>query len=392
MSAAYAIVQEMAHPSPGPSDDFAHINQVLRTGGPEAGFAYLAKRAREDKNYPLLFEIRLMQKRRELGLPLILTEPLGDLPKPKQEAYEHGTVEAAREVGALFLADGEIERAWPYFRAIGEVKPVAKALEKIDPDGANDGVLQIAYFDRVAPRKGFELILEKHGICRAITCFHQYPQPEGREESAGLLVRRLCADLGDSIRRTIEQNEESAPAGDDIAQLIEGRDWLFEGSAYYIDTSHVASVVQLSANLEEPETLRLILGLTEYGRRLAPMYQFPGQPPFENVYEDYAAYIKTVLGIEVEEGIEHFRRKVEKASPERAPDAAMTLVNLLARLERYEEAIDVSTEHLAEFDARDLSCPPAVHLCQMAGNLSRLQELARKKGDLLSFAAAALQQ
>jgi hypothetical protein len=121
------------------------------------------------------------------------------------------------------------------------------------------------------------------------------------------------------------------------------------------------------------------------------MYQFPGQPPFENVYEDYAAYIKTVLGIDADEGIEHFRRKVESASPEKAPDAAMTLVNLLARLERYEEAVDVSLEHLAGFDPRELSCPPAVHLCQMSGDMARLQEIARQRGDLLSFAAAALQ-
>jgi hypothetical protein len=121
------------------------------------------------------------------------------------------------------------------------------------------------------------------------------------------------------------------------------------------------------------------------------MYQFPGQPPFENVYEDYGAYIKTVLGIEVDEGIEHFRRKVENAGPDKAPEAAMALVNLLTRLERYEEAIDVSIEHLAEFDARDLSCPPVVHLCQMSGDMARLQEIARQRGDLLSFAAAALQ-
>jgi len=195
-----------------------------------------------------------------LCLGLVVTEP--------GATFKHNELRIAG-------GDGEIERAWPYFRAIGEVKPVAKALENIAPDDANDGVLQIAYFDRVAPRKGFELILEKHGICRAITCFHQYPQPEGREESAGLLVRRLCSDLAASIKRTIEQNEPGAPDTGDIAQLIEGRDWLFEGSAYYIDTSHVASVVQLSPNLEDPETLRLVLGLTEYGRRLPPMRANP---------------------------------------------------------------------------------------------------------------------
>ncbi len=382
----------MSSAAPRADDEFTHMDNVLRVGGPEAGFAFLAERAREDKNYPLLFEIRLMQRRRELGLPLILTEPLGELPKAKQKAYEESTVEAAREVGGLFLTDGAIERAWPYFRAIGEVGPVAKAIESIPSDEASDGVLQIAYYDQVAPRKGYELILEKHGICRAITCFAQYPQPEGREESAQLLVRRLCGDLAASLKRAIEQVEGAAPDTADIAELIAGRDWLFDGNSYYIDTSHVASVVQWSPNLEDPETLRLILGLTEYGRRLAPMYQFPGQPPFEHVYQDYACYIKTVLGSEVEEGIEHFRRKVANAGPDRAPDAAMALVNLLTRLERYDEAIDVSQQHLAEFEARDLACPPIMHLCQMAGDMERLREIARQRGDLLSFAAGALQE
>jgi hypothetical protein len=382
----------MARPAPLTDNDFAHIARVLRTGGPEAGFAFLAQRARDDKNYPLLFEIRLMQKRRDLGLPLILTEPLGDLPKPKQQAYEQATIEAAREVGALFLADGQIERAWPYFRAIGEVGPVAKAIEKTSPDDATDAILQIAYYDQVAPRRGFELILEKHGICRAITCFHQYPQPEGREESAAVLVGRLCSELSASLRRAIEQHEGAAPQTDDISKLVEGRDWLFEGSAYYIDTSHVASIVQLSSKLEDPQTLALLLSLTDYGRRLAPMYQFRGQPPFEDVYEDHAVYIKCVLGLETDEGIEYFRRKVEDAGPEGPhPEAAMLLVNLLARLGRYEEAIEVSLQYLADLDARDLSCPPVLHLCQMAGDLSRLQEIARERGDLLSFTAAALQ-
>jgi hypothetical protein len=381
----------MAPASPRAADEFTQMDNVLRVGGPEAAFAYLAKRAREDKNYPLLFEIRLMQKRRELDLPLILTAPLGELAKSKKEPYEEATIEAAREVGALFLADGEIERAWPYFRAIGEVNPVAKAIEKAPAEEVSDGILQIAYFDRVAPRKGFELILEKHGICRAITCFGQYPQPEGREESAALLVRRLCADLAASLKRAIEQFAGTVPETDSIPLLIQGRPWLFEGNAYYIDTSHVASVVQLSPNLEDPETLRLIYGLTEYGRRLAPMYQFPGQPPFENLYEDYGIYIKTLLGIEPDEGIAHFRGKVEIASPETAPDAAMPLVNLLTRLKRYQEAVDVSLEHLADIDSRELSCPSVIHLCQMSGDMARLQEIARRRGDLLSFAAAALQ-
>jgi hypothetical protein len=387
----------MAQPAALSDDEFSQIEQVLRAGGPEAGFAFLAQRAREDKNYPLLFEIRLMQKRRELGLPLILVEPLGDLPKPKQQAYGQATVEAAREVGGLFLADGQIERAFPYFRAIGEVGPVARAIERCDSGQASDGVLQIAFFDRVAPYRGFELILERHGVCRAITCFSQYQESEGREECAALLVRRLCSDIAASLKRAIEQYEGSEPQTDSIAELVtiaelvNGRDWLFEGNACYTDTSHVASVVQLSPTLESPETLRMILGLTEYGRRLATMFQFPGRAPFENLYEDHAIYLRCVLGLEVEEGIEHFRRKVEESSPETAPEAAMALVNLLTRLERYEEAIEISLQYLADFDSQELSCAPVLHLCQMAGDMARLREIARQRGDLVSFAAAAVQ-
>ena len=102
------------------NDAFDLVEQTLRSGGSEAGFDFLVRRFREEKNYPLLFEARLMKKRHELGLPLIQTEPLADLPNDARRAYEEGNLEAAREVGSLFLADGKIPLAWPYFRAIGE--------------------------------------------------------------------------------------------------------------------------------------------------------------------------------------------------------------------------------------------------------------------------------
>jgi hypothetical protein len=121
------------------------------------------------------------------------------------------------------------------------------------------------------------------------------------------------------------------------------------------------------------------------------MYQFRGQPPFDNIYEDHAVYIRCVLGLEVEEGVEHFRRKVEESGPETEPDAAMALVNLLSRLQRYEEAIEVSLKYLAELDSQELSCSPVLHLCQMSGDMTRLREIARQRGDLVSFTAAAVQ-
>ena len=55
------------------------------------------------------------------------------MPKETEKAYQEATVDAAREVGSLFLEDGQIPAAWPYFRAIGEPAKVAEAIDQIEP-------------------------------------------------------------------------------------------------------------------------------------------------------------------------------------------------------------------------------------------------------------------
>src|SRR2546429_827407 len=157
------------------SDETFHlVEQALRSGGSGAGFDFLMRRFREEKDYPRLFEARLMKRRHELGLPLIQIEPMEDLPNETRRAYEEGFIEAAREVGGLFLADGNIQRAWPYFRAIGETAPVSAAIEKFDSQEGAEPVIEIAFMERVNPYKGFQLILSNYGICRAITSFGQF--------------------------------------------------------------------------------------------------------------------------------------------------------------------------------------------------------------------------
>ena len=74
-----------------------------------------------------------MQKRMELGLPLIQLGAIEDLPEPARSGYEDGVRQAARETGSLFLADGDIQRAWPYFRAIGDRETMAAAIESAEP-------------------------------------------------------------------------------------------------------------------------------------------------------------------------------------------------------------------------------------------------------------------
>jgi len=85
---------------------FDLIDQALGSGGPEAGFDLLAHKVLEEKNYPLLFEVRLLKKRHELGLPLIQVDDSAPMPSDTRREYDKAFIDAAREVGGLFLVDG----------------------------------------------------------------------------------------------------------------------------------------------------------------------------------------------------------------------------------------------------------------------------------------------
>ena len=370
---------------------FIQLEEALRAGGADRAFDFLAEKFRAEKKYPLLFELRLMQKRRELGMPLLQIGSLDDVTADTRPAYEKGFIDAARETGGLFLGDGDIPRAWSYFRAIGEAAPVAAAIEKVEAGGDIDAILEIAYHERVNPKRGFELILANHGLCRAITSFGQFPGREGREESLKLLVRTLYRDICESMRRTISAQEGAEPSSGSLRELMAGREWLFEGHNYYVDTSHLISIVRFSLELEDRETLALAVELTEYGARLSPMFQFKGDPPFQNVYEDCGHYLHALLGEDTDAAIAHFRKKLEDDDPnDVTASVAQALVGLLAHAERFAEAIEVSLQYLRDAEPSQLGCPTVLQLCQEAKDFDRLRGLAREKGDLLGFLSGAI--
>lgn len=356
---------------------FDLIEQAIRDGGAEAGLNLLVHKLEEEKNYPLLFEARMMQKRHALGLPLVQIGSIDDVPDDKRAVYEKAFTESAREIGSLFLADGQIPRAWPYFRAIGDNAPVAAAIEKLDvPHEELDRIIEIALEERVNPRRGFELMLAHYGICRAITYFEQYPELKTREECIALLVRTLHHELVENLHRAITRREGSTPDTPNIPTLIAGRDWLFGDMDYYADTSHVIAVIRFALDLHDAEALRLALEICHYGEHLSPQFKYRVDPPFEDVYPDHALYLQALLGEKEDEAIDHFRT------------APQVLVALLVRLKRYREAIQFSIEHLGDVPPDQLACPSVLQLCELAGDYDLLRKLARERGDLLSFVAA----
>ena len=370
-------------------ESFQNLDRFLASGDRAGGLDFLIEHFRANNDVRSFFEARLMKTRLELGLPLIQTELPPEIPTDLRGNYDQGMIAAARETGALALDNGDIPLAWPYFRAIGEPGPIIEAIERAEPGDSAEQIINIAFGEGVHPAKGLELILDHHGMCRAITTFGMYAVKNGRAECISLLVRRLHKELMERIANTIESQEGSRPAAARLGDLISERDWLFGEYDYYVDTSHLMSVLGYSLEVTDSGTLELLHDLCAYGKRLSPMFQSRGQSPFENPFVDYDEYILAIMGVDVDARIAHFRKKIAESDPEQVGMApAELLVNLAVRLGRFEEALQVSVDHLSEEDVSDLSCPSTLQLCVLADDPERLKELARSRGDLLSYIAA----
>ncbi|MBL8296340.1 MAG: hypothetical protein JNN08_31135 [Bryobacterales bacterium] len=361
---------------------------------PAAALDQLIGDFRRGKNYPALFEARLMKARFELGLPVIQTEDWSRFPDEQRRRYEEAFLDTAREVGQAFLDDGEIERAWPYFRAVGQQQPIIDAIDKLEPTEQAESAIGIAFQEGLHPRKGLELILARHGMCRAITAMGMYAVEKDREACITLLVRAIHDEVVQRLRRAIESQEGTAPpenAG--IINLISTRDWLFGEYDTYVDTSHVMSVLQYAPELGDEATLRLVHELCAYGRRLSPTMQLRGTPPFDQPFVDYGHYVSALLGIDTEDALAALHRKVEETDPDEiGTGAAQMLVRLLVRLKRYSEALEVSLRYLSDHRASEMMCPSALEICRLAGDYARLIELAKDRGDILSYVAASIER
>jgi hypothetical protein len=380
---------------------FDTLDQALQEGGAPALLDALVE-ALEARGEPRpLLDALLLRARHDLALPAAAPGSLAELPEPLRTQYEDRTIEALRRVGRRQLDAGDIAGAWPYYRALGEREPIAEALDaaRLEPGDAQVGALiEVAFQQGAHPRRGFELILEHYGTCSAITAFGQLPMDEPiRAACAARLVRNVHEQLAANLRADlVQRGRPEPPESATIPDLLAAAapDDLLADEAYHVDVSHLASVVRMAPLLNDAETLALAADLCAYGRRLSPRLRLDDAPPFERTYDDHGLFLNALLGRDADVAIAHFRGKLPTTGAEEdgEPDtlAAQVLVQLLARLGRLAEAIDVAAAHLAGVPEAYLACPSLARLCQQAGRLDRLAEESRAQGDLVAYAAARL--
>ena len=177
-------------------------------------------------------------------------------------------------------------------------EPVKDAIAALDPAQPKaDGVIEIALGERVHPRKGLELAIAQHGICRAITYFEQFPDLENRGRNAmRCLVRTLHRELVANLRRAIAQHEGQAPDSASVPELI-SRTRLAVRRIRFL-CRHLARGLcdPVRHDLEDAGAIRLALELCEYGAHLSPQFKLRGEPPFDDLYVDHATYLRALLG------------------------------------------------------------------------------------------------
>lgn len=374
---------------------FDRLSELTTSENPASALDTLINTLRSEQNFHRLFDALMLKRKFELGLPLTRPSSLADVPVGQREAFEKHYIEAAREVGSLFLKSKQLNEAWLYFRTIQEKEPIAAAINELPfPDDYEKAqeLIQIALYDGANPIRGLQLLLKTNGTCNTITTLDQMmPQlsADERKQAAAIMVRHLYDDLQSNVQADVQKRMPFAPPGGSLRELITGRDWLFQDGNYHIDVSHLNSVVRFSRFLDSsaPE-LELVLQLAEYGSRLDAQLQYSGEVPFTDFYPAHVQFFRILLGQKVDEAVAYFQQKLDADPDEQDQQMiAYVLVDVLTRTGRIDTAMQVAEKHLKFVDEQSFSF---AELCLKAGRSDAWAAAAKEKGDLVAFTAALL--
>lgn len=372
---------------------YEELETIYAKQGVDAALDRLIAELRTKQSYHELFEALKMKVRRGLGLPMLYSETGDELTPEKRNQLEEGLIAACREIGTQLLKAGKLREGWIYLRPVGDKVEAAKLIGAIEVDDDNiEELIEVLLREGVDPARGFELVLNQYGTCNAITTFDsEMPRHSKADQraAASLLVRRVHADLIANVRADIARQQTGHPTESTLEGIVADRDWLFLDNSYHIDTTHLAATVRAARLLENADELRLALDLTAYGRRLSKQFQYPGDEPFVDQYTAGALWFQALLGENVDAALEYFRQKTEACDVKYdGTMPAEVYVELLSRLERYDDAIAASIKHLPANAQRLGVCPSLLELAEHSGHYAKVLQHTREQQDLLAFTAA----
>lgn len=376
---------------------FDKFSADCQASGAETALGNLADYLVQQKRFHELFEIRKLQLRQQLGLPIDKWQAIDELPPDKGEELEKGLLEICREIGTRFLEYGEVAYGWQYLEPVGDRLAVASLLRAIEPTQENvEELIQVSVGHGIEPELGFQLVLDRFGTCSSITTYESQlaMQPlKVRRGPARMLVHHLYDELVGRVQQSIEESEGQPPTTDCLRKLMQGRDWLFEGLSHHIDTTHLASTIRIAKILDDQASIEKAIELADYGSRLHDDFQYSGQIPFEKIYADTGEFLRALVGQQPDQAVRRLASVADANADSGNLDAAVWYVYLLDRLQRGEDAIKAYLElvHSQQSEAMisEDVCPNLTYLVSKYGCFDLVRESLTCQGDLLGFATVA---
>src|SRR3954463_11232382 len=226
-------------------ETYARLQKTLAEKGPGEAVDQLCADLRELGDFNALFYALLMKKRVELGVSPFPTGAAADLPAATHEEYERAIRDAGRLVGGEFLKRNDLRKAWFYFNMLGEPGPVREYLDSFRPTDADDiqPLIEVGLYHGVHPQKGFDLVVERYGICNAITTYSGQDfsrNPDAKQHCIRALVRSLYDQLRERLKGDLASRNITIPDNATVGSLVKQHPELFEEGAYHIDTSHLS--------------------------------------------------------------------------------------------------------------------------------------------------------
>ena len=386
---------------------FARLDQVCAAGGPEGMLDSLAASITAQRRWHALFDVRLMQARLALGLPV--TGDLGSVPADLRDRLDERSLAACREVGWPLLDDGQIAAAWMYLRAAAEPAELSARLARFVPpllaaDPADEEsarrlqeIVGLALWEGADPPLGISIVLQMQGTCNAITAYEQAVSrlPAARQRPAArVLVEHLHRELRLALAADLRsRGVAGVPADpDSIVALLATAGGLTADPSIHVDVSHLQSVLRIARVCDDEPTLERAWELAVYGCRLPAEAVYPGEPPFEQVAEASRHFFGALLGHDAEASLAFFRRAAAMADADAGPLPGDVLVLLLWRLGRPAEALHAALGRPSDhgmpstLQAAGL-LPSLVDLAAAAGAWDVLRQACIARGDEITYAA-----
>ncbi|MFM8414097.1 MAG: hypothetical protein ACKOCX_05170 [Planctomycetota bacterium] len=402
--------------------EFDSLVEVCTADGPDAMLDALAASLARRGRWHALFDLRMLQARQALGLPL--AGETGPLDEAARDRLDELSLAACREVGWPLLDVGQVAAAWMYLRAAAAPEDVASRLAAlaarvVPPRGTGDElgacgaadadeetarlvqeILGVALWESAAPALGIELVLRTQGTCNAVTAYEQAVSrlPAARQQAAArVLVAHLHAEVLRNLAFDLDQRgidtAAAAAAEAPLVALLDAAGGLGDDPSIHVDVSHLQSVLRIARVCDDEPTLRQAWELACYACRLPGEVTYPGEPPFEHVGEASRRFFGAQLGIDADAAVAFFRRAAAAADPlEAGTLPADVLVLLLHRLGRDAEALLAAVQRPREGGPSPLQAagmlPALVELAAASGQWDVLFDACRRHGDEITFAAA----